>query len=99
MKILDQFMINRIEDISDDLRQTNSKYYRAVNKRKELSDVLNKFTPTNATEDVILSVADIKKFNEMFEQELTVNSIFEQELYMRGYVDCIAMLKDLGVIL
>ncbi len=97
--ILDQFMINRIEDIADELRKNNTKYYNSVNKRKELSKVLNKFTPIDAKEDVILTVKDIRDFNSLFEHDFNAKSIEEVELYKRGYLDCIAILKGLGVIL
>lgn len=95
MKILEQFMIDRIEDIADELRKTNSRYYRAFIKRKELCNIVNKITSN--TEDIILTVADSQNLAQYFEHEFTIRAIEEVAIYKSGHIDCILILKDLGV--
>ena len=90
-------MIDRIEEITDELRKTNSRYYKAFIKRKELCEIVSKVAGNK--EDMTLTAADSQSLSRFFEHEFTIGAIEDIAFYKQGYMDCISILKELGVIL
>lgn len=85
------FMGCMIEDTLSKLKAENAEYGRyGENKRnsvKKIGEILNKLP----SED--------KKFMESYEMDLfNIAAIEQRHLYKRGYLDCIKLLKILGVI-
>ena len=80
------FLDGRIEDIVQNLRKTNSEYAFAVEKSRILY---------NKIDSVINNCEDLKDF---LDSEFTKAALTQQELYKRGYLDCIKLLRMLGLI-
>ncbi len=85
------FMSCMIEDTLSNLKSENEEYGRCMeNKRnnvKKIGEILNKLP----SED--------KKFMESYEMDaFNIAAIEQRHLYKQGYMDCIKLLKILGVI-
>ena len=92
-----QFMISRIEDKLRNLREINGEYALAHNKAKELIDCIDSII-LNKKEELILSHSDCLNFKEFMDSQFTEEAICQEELYRQGYLDCIVLLKQLGVL-
>ncbi len=85
------FMISMIEDTLSELKAKNTEYGRHMenkkNSVKKIGEILNKLP----SED--------KKFMESYEMDVfNIAAIEQRHLYKQGYLDCIKLLKVLGII-
>lgn len=85
------FMSNMIEDTLSNMNLENTEYRRCreneKNNMKTISTILNKLS------------AEDKEVINRHEMDISHISAFEQSyLYKQGYIDCIKLLKILGVI-
>jgi len=94
---IQQFMIARIEDKIRELYKANGEYALARNKARELIDCIDKIV-LNEKEELIISRSDCVNFKEYMESQFAEEAICQEELYKQGYLDCIVLLKRLGVL-
>ena len=85
------FTISMIEDTLSELKAKNTEYGRCMenkkNSVKKIGEILNKLP----SED--------KKFMESYEMDVfNIAAIEQRHLYKKGYLDCIKLLKVLGII-
>lgn len=93
---LSDYVDSRIEEITQNLKRTNSEYSLAIKKSKELRENIDPIIYRES--DITICVGDCLDFQEFLEQELTSAAIMQQELYKQGYLDCVKLLKMLGVL-
>ncbi|MDP4119550.1 MAG: hypothetical protein Q8876_00625, partial [Bacillota bacterium] len=86
----------RIDEIAQNLRKTNSEYALAMEKSEELMENIDPII--HSERGITINDGDCLDFQEFFEHELTSTTIMQQELYKQGYLDCVKMLKMLGVL-
>lgn len=90
------YLDSRIEEIAQDLRKTNSEYALAMKKCKEL---IKQIDPMLHSEGgIALTAGDCLNFQEFLKHEFTSTAIMQQELYKQGYLDCVELLKMLGIL-
>ncbi len=86
----------RIEEIAQDLKKANSEYALAAEKSKELMENIDPIL--RCDKDIIISAGDCLDFQEYLGHEFACAAVLQQELYKQGYLDCVRLLKTLGVI-
>lgn len=90
------FVDNRMEEIADNLIKTNGEYARAVKARK---DALQKIDPLLVGEkDIVLKPEHCWDIQEYMKQDFTATAIEQRTFYRQGYLDCVDLLKCLGVL-
>ena len=90
------FIDDRMEEIAANLRKTNGKYALAVKMSKEL---MQKLDPIITSEkELTLYECDFLDFQEYLEHEFTIAAIEQAAFYRQGYLDCVDLLKELGVL-
>ena len=94
---IQQFMIARIEDKFRELYKVNGEYALARNKARELIGCIDKIV-LNEKEELVISRGDCVNFKEYMESQFTEEAICQEELYRQGYLDCVALLKQLGIL-
>ena len=80
------FLDGRIEEIVQNLRKTNSEYAFAAEKNRILYDKID---------GVINECAYLKEF---LDHEFTKTALTQQKLYEQGYLDCVKLMRMLGLI-
>lgn len=91
------FLDNRIEEIAQELLKINGEYALAVEKSKELMENIDPII--HCEEEITISAGDCLDFQEFLDHEFTANAIMQQALYNQGYIDCVKLLKMLGVLI
>ena len=94
---IQKFVISRIEDKIRNLREVNGEYALAHNKAKEWIDCIDRII-LNDKEELTLSRGDCLNFKEFIDSQFTEEAICQEELYRQGYLDCIVLLKQLGML-
>jgi len=90
------FIEDRIKAIASTLRKTNGEYAQAVKIRKELHE---KIDPIITSEkQLTLDKCDFADFQEFLQQEYIIAAIEQSAFYKQGYLDCVDLLKRLGVL-
>jgi hypothetical protein len=90
------FVDNQLEEIADNLLKTNSEYANAVETRKA---VLQKIDPLlSGDKDVVLKPEHCRDIQEYMKQDFTTTAIEQRTFYRQGYLDCVDLLKGLGVL-
>jgi len=90
------YLTERVEDIVANLRKTDGVYSRACSKRRELVERIDPLIMGG--EDILLAERERQDFQKLFEEGFTMQAIEQQELYRQGYLDCVCLLKSLGVL-
>ncbi|MDP4120542.1 MAG: hypothetical protein Q8876_05750 [Bacillota bacterium] len=86
----------RIDEIAQNLRKTNSEYALAMEKSEELMENIDPII--HSERGITICAGDCLDFQEFLEHEFTSTAIMQQELYKQGYLDCVKLLKMLGVL-
>ena len=87
---------SRLEEISDNLRDTNGEYALALDLRSELRE---KIEPIIMSEkEMTLDECDFMDFQEYIESESTITAIERHAFYNQDRLDCICLLRELGVL-
>lgn len=94
---ISDFLDGRIEEIAQDLRKTNAEYALAVDKLKRLYENINPII-ISTNEELTITHGDCLDFKELLDEELTSTAIMQQALYKQGYLDCVKLLRMLGVL-
>lgn len=90
------YLTARIEEISQEVKENNGEYAKALAKAKELLENIHPII--HSTKDISITAGDCLDFQEFLENEFTSSAIIHQELYKQGYLDCVKVLKMLGVL-
>jgi len=90
------FVDNRLEEITANLRKTNGEYVKAFERYKELTGNVNDMIMRD--KDILLAKCDRMDFREYLEKEFTIAAIEQQAIYKQGLRDCVAILKALGIL-
>lgn len=90
------FIEDRIESIAGTLRKTNGEYAQAVKMRKELHEKINPIITSK--KQLTLDKCDFADFQEFLQQEFIIAAIEQPAFYKQGYLDCVDLLKRLGVL-
>ena len=88
------FMYSRIESILTDLRKNHAGYAVAWTKRRELFDRLDPIFRTEGS----LTHADYQAVQDYMEQDFITIAVMQEELYRQGYLDCVELLRTMGVL-
>lgn len=86
----------RVQEIAQELEEANGSYALAVRRRKELYKAVEPVLASR--EDISISSGDCGNIRDYLEQNFEANAILEQELYRRGYLDCVDLLSELGIL-
>ena len=89
------FINGRLEEITEELRQTNGEYALAVKARKELRERLNPVIMSG--KELTLFEADFLDIQEYLEYEFTAAAIEQRAFYRQGWLDCAELLRRLGM--
>jgi len=95
-QFLDGCISQRIDQISQNLLQTNGEYARADHKRKNL--YRNMHDIMSGDTDLEITGGDRMDFSEYFEQLAIMASIEKRSYYRQGYMDCVKVLQNLGIV-
>lgn len=91
-----EFLFDRIDEIMQELKNTNGEYAVASDRGKELfGSILPIIQPEK---DIAISGGDCVNINEYLDQEFTREAVSQMELYKQGYLDCVKLLSILEVI-
>ena len=90
------FIVNRIQEIADILRENNGEYSLAYDKSKSLHENIEPII--HSENSITISAGDCMDFRDLFAQEFTLAAIMQETLYKQGYLDCIRLLSMLGVL-
>ena len=93
---ISEFIESRIEETTQQLLHTNSEYAIAAEKGGELLE--NVYPVIYSNHVITLAPQDCEDIQEFLEQEEEKNCIAQRQLYRQGYLDCIKLLKQLGVL-
>ncbi|MBQ8390371.1 MAG: hypothetical protein IJX52_05270 [Oscillibacter sp.] len=90
------FIHQRLDAIMEDLRANNAEYALASERQKLLYGQL--LDPVLRGEGPLtLSPGDRAALRDYLEQEFVTNAVAEEVLYRQGFLDCIRLLRHLGV--
>ena len=90
------FIHQRLDAITESLRQNNAEYALASERQKLLYGQL--LDPILRGEGPLtLSSGDRAALRDYLEQEFVTNAVAEEVLYRQGFLDCIRLLRHLGV--
>ena len=95
-KLSNCLMTERIGDILQDLREHDAEYALAMDKKFQLYDMLGPIL--FAEKSITISVGDCETLRDLLEQEVAVDGIAQGVLYQQGYLDCVKLLRSLGVL-
>ena len=93
---IEMFLNSRMDFIFADLLQTNAEYaltYRRYEHLCELTDPV-----VCQRKDIEISGEECETFLERAEQRNVLESICQRECDKQGYLDCITLLKMLGIL-
>ena len=90
------FLFDRIEEILQDLLETNVEYVSSLEKIKTFYDIL--YPSSEKEKGTMLVPDDLKIFENLLNAETASAAIIQEELYKQGYIDCVKMLKTIGVL-
>ena len=91
---LSLFLHSRIESIMTDLRKNHAEYAVAWTRRRELFDRLAPIFRAEGS----LTPADYQNLRDYLEQDFIITATMEEELYRQGYLDCVKLLRTVGVL-
>jgi len=94
---LSTFLEIRFDEITSELKKTNGDYAKAYKLRREQYQKIDPLFNTDT--DILLAECDRHDFQEYFENDFTVNAIEQRTFYVKDCLDCIKLLRSLGVIL
>jgi hypothetical protein len=92
-----EFIASRIDDITKNLRKTNAEYALASDKLTRLYKRIHPII-TSTSEELTISHGDCMDFQQLLDEELTSAAIMQQALYEQGHLDCVKLLRMLGVL-
>ncbi len=91
-----EFISDRIGEISDKVLETNSEYALS---REQSNAIYERLEPIlNSETDLTINQGECSDFNTLLDNNVFSEAIMEQELYKQGYLDCVYLLKGLGVL-
>ena len=90
------FLNSRIEEIIQNLKQTNGEYALAVEQNKNLMESIDPIISRDR--DIAISAGDCMNFRDFLNEEFTQTAILQKELYRQGYLDCVKLLKTLQIL-
>ncbi len=91
-----EYLNSKIEETVANLRKNNSEYALAAEKEKILLENINPILCRDR--GVTISAGDCADMRDCLEQEFVQTAIMQQGLYKQGYLDCVKLLRTLGVI-
>ena len=89
------FLNDRIDEITQDLLRTNGEYALAVEKSKKLMENINPII--HCKREIVICASDCIDFKEFLECEGSSAAILREELYKQGFLDCVELLKGIGI--
>ena len=95
-KLIQNVRDDRIDMILRSLPHTNATYVLAEKKRSGLYELLDPIL--RSKEEITISPSDCENFREFVDREAEVESIAMEALYRQGYLDCVRLLRALGVL-
>ena len=90
------FVQERIEAVNDELHRAHAEYALASEACKHLLGTIDPIICSKS--DLKISAGDCFAFRTYLEHDMTRNAILEEALYRQGCLDCIRLLKALGVL-
>ena len=93
---LSLFLHSRIESIMTDLRKNHAGYAVAWTKRRELYDLIDPIL--RAEGSLTIAHGDCQNLRDYREQDFITLAVMQEELYRQGYLDCVELLRTMGVL-
>ena len=90
------FMYSRIESILTDLRKNHAGYAVAWTKRREHYDLIDPIL--RAEGSLTIAHGDCQNLRDDMEQDFITIAVMQEELYRQGYLDCVKLLRTVGVL-
>ena len=90
------YINDRLDEISTDLRKTNGEYAVAVEMRNELYELFEPIIMSK--KDLELCVGDFQNFQDYIKHSFTIVAIEQRAFYQQGYLDCVKLLQTLGML-
>ena len=90
------FMCSRIESILTDLRKNHAGYAVAWTKRRELYDLIDPILRSEG--GLTIAHGDCQNLRDDMEQDFITIAVMQEELYRQGYLDCVKLLRTVGVL-
>ena len=95
-KLIRNFRDDRINAILRDMPKSNAEYAAVDQQSRALYDLLGPIL--SSREEVTISPSDCGNFQEYLDQEASKSGITFEVLYQQGYLDCVRLLRTLGVL-
>ncbi len=94
---ISDFLDGRIEEVAQNLHKTNTEYALSMKKISQLMENINPIV-MSTNEELTISHSDCLDFKEYMHEEFICTAIMQQTLYWQGYLDCVKLLRMLGVL-
>lgn len=95
--LIRNFCDDRIDEVLWELPASNAEYAVAEEKRMGLYDALEPVF--RAEGDIALSAQECENFRDYLDQDARAAGIANDVLYRQGYLDCVRLLRALGVLI
>lgn len=95
--ILSHFLDSRMEEITQRLLKQYGEYALAVERSKALYENIEPIAMYE--KDITISAGDCMDLNELLELEAVQHALLRKTLYKQGYLDCIKLLRRLGLLI
>ncbi len=93
---LNEFVLRRIEDIEGTLFKKDAEYAKAVHSsQRHLEKVEEALLHSKEAED---GKGAKHEFDEYWNSEFEQRALLMEAVYRQGYLDCVALLKTLGIL-
>ena len=90
------FVYSRIESIMNDLRKNHAGYAVAWTKRRELYDLIDPILRSEGS--LTIAHGDCQNLRDDMEQDFITIAVMQEDLYRQGYLDCVELLRTMGVL-
>lgn len=90
------FLSGRLDSVVEFFRKNNAEYALAAERKRSLYDAISPMM--HVENSMTISEGDGLNLRDYFEQDFIMTAIMEEELYKQGYLDCIQLLRLIGVL-
>jgi len=92
---LKEMLSERMQEIFDELNETNIRYADCRKQCLDLIDIVNKLIITKG--DQTITENDRQRLKKYLDINLEMQGIEQEEYYFHGYLDCVSFLKQLNL--
>ena len=93
---IEEFLKDRTNALEKELREKDKAFALAQDKSVEYFERVEPFL--TAEGDCTFTAADAGNLRDLFNNEVELEDIFQRFLYRQGFLDCVTLLRMLGVL-